>query len=587
MNPRSVGLRSCCGMLIPVLLALAAPGCRHTRSVAHSARNAPLSGAGLRGERLVVLPGEEESVDLAVAVARHLSTLPVRVSRVQDYGEERAIEPGAALDLEEWREWAWDRRMPFLLVVGSAADESTVASLLPSPGGEAIGRWDLGATSRSAVPVELRSRIREDLGLEEKRPDGHPTTWMICSAAAIEELRIAALVDPTPAVLDRIDGVAEDCPIDPGPIEIGGVVRWRLGERDEARRLFRRAQAHNPEGTSQLPILARSAGRAGMDDLEIELWELAVAIWPGRADYGAALAERLEERGDPSRAAEILLSAASRDPGPTEMEPEAGDRAARLTDAALSADVRYLLGWMLYLEGRHDDALASYGEARPIYESLGEDLSVATCRNNMGVALVEMGRAVAAIPHLRAALEARTEASAERANTLYNLGAAQEAVGRLYDADEAWRLAADTYGAVGIPDDQFDTVLDVLLNQGEIGSRDGVEAAAELALALVGRGDEASRGRVLDAAGVARARVDLFEESLEALDEALRIWSSLGDRLHEGQTRYNMAIPHVGRGDIEAALATLEEARAIALELGDTESVVAIDAQLRQIERMR
>jgi hypothetical protein len=48
-----------------------------------------------------------------------------------------------------------------------------------------------------------------------------------------------------------------------------------------------------------------------------------------------------------------------------------------------------------------------------------------------------------------------------------------------------------------------------------------------------------------------------------------------------------MAIPHLAAGDVDAALECLEGARTIALELGDTESIVAIDQQKSQIERMR
>jgi hypothetical protein len=48
-----------------------------------------------------------------------------------------------------------------------------------------------------------------------------------------------------------------------------------------------------------------------------------------------------------------------------------------------------------------------------------------------------------------------------------------------------------------------------------------------------------------------------------------------------------MAIPLLGRGDLEGALAALAEARLIAVELGDAESVVAIDRQMEQIEQMR
>jgi len=465
--------------------------------------------------------------------------------------------------------------------------------LLPSCEGEEVCRWTIEPGSPTEVPVALRKRIREDLGVGGERPDGHPGTWTIVRPDELEALRTAVLVEPDERTLARVQDALARHPLDPALVELEGVVRWRTGDVDEGVTLLRRARSFNPEGASQLPVLARSAARAGMAELELQLWDLAADLWPSRLDYTAALAECQEAAGRPAEAAQDLLAASAR-AGEVDVAGvgDGRDRSVLLARAALVADVRYLLGWMLYLGGEPEDALGAYGAARQIYEDLDERESVAACRNNMGVSLVEMGRAVAAIPHLRAALSVRTgrEPSAEEANTLYNLGAAYEAVDRLHDADEAWRGAARRYGALGALDDQFDTLLEVILNQGEIGARDGVELAWENALAHVAEREDPTgslRARVLDAVGIARARTDQFEASLDALNEALEIWTATGDRLHEGQTRYNMAIPFLGRGEHEQALSSLAAAREIAVELNDTESVVTIDAQMEQIERMK
>jgi len=576
--------------LLILVLSLGFAGCRHVR--AHRESVAPaLAGAGLRGQRLLVLPGEPESTALARDVARHLSTLPVRICSVQEHGEN----PGADMDLAAWRDWAWERRIPYLLVTGRArvGEEAALVRLLPSCSGDEVRAWTVESGSARAIPVELRVSIRRDLGVPEERPDGHPTTWTTARPDELDALRTALLVEPGDRTLARVRQARETHPLDPALVELEGLARWRAGETTEGTKLLRRAQSFNPEGASQLPVLAREAGRAGQAEFERALWQLATDIWPGRLDYTTAYAEILEAVDRPDDAAGLLLAASARGGGvDVAAAEERSNRPVLWAHAGLVADVRYLLGWMLYLGGDLEDALGSYGDARRIYEELGESESVAACRNNMGVSLVEMGRAAAAIPHLRAALLARTDRAPtpEEANTLYNLGAAYEAVDRLYDADEAWRKAAERYGAIGAPDDQFDTLLDVVLNQGEIGARDGVEEAWTRAVAhAAAHGDEAGslRARALDAVGVARARVDLFDESLDALQQALEIWVAAGDRLHEGQTRYNMAIPFLGRGDHEQALSTLAEARAIAVELNDTESVVTIDAQMEQIEQMK
>ena len=540
----------------------------------------------MRGERVVVVPAEATDAALAAGVARHLSTLPVRVCRPEDFGDDSA-EPGS------WCEWAWERRIPHVLVAGRdpEAGDAIVAELQPSSPGESTRRWSVAPGDPGVV--ELRAHLRTDLSVPAQRADGHPTTWMICPAAQLDRFRIALLVQPDGQTLASVVEARRTYPLDPALMEIEGVLRLAQGEGDEGRKLLLRAQVANPEGAAELAVLARMAGRAGLDELQIALWRTACELWPGRLDYAVALAELLEEEERIDEAAGVLLSAsASLD---TEPDPEAAadrpDRTTVLAHAALLGDLRYLLGWMLHRQGELDTAVATYASARLLYEAVGEAESVSACRNNMGVALVENNRAVAAIPHLRAALDGRVDddPTEESANTLYNLGAAYQAVGRVTEADRSWRTAASHYRAVGALQDQFETLLDVVINRGEMGSAEDVELAMELALGAVEENEayRECRAMALDAVGVARARVDRIDEAKAALDEALEIWIDLGDRLREGQTRYNMAIPYLAAGDVEAALSCLEEARAIALELGDTESVVAIDQQKSQIERMR
>ncbi len=567
-----------------VLVSVPLAGCRHTRGQATTI--GVLEPAGVRGERILVVPAEEASEELAVGVARHLSTLPIRVCRPEDYGGDSAAEGG-------WCEWAWERRIPYVLVTGRDPEDgaSVVTELLPASPGEAVGQWT-GAGGEGA-PVELRAQLRDDLRVPPERADGHPTTWMVCPQSELQRLRTALLVQPDRDTLEDLRRVRTTFPLDPALTEIEGVLRMALGEEEEGRRLLLRAQVANPQGVAELAILARMAGRAGLDELGLALWELACEFWPGRLDYALALAELLEERDRVEEARDVLLSASATVADGEDLEgiAERPDRAAVLANAALLGDLRYLLGWMLHRQGTLETAVASYSSARALYEAVDEPENVAACRNNIGVALVESNRAVAAIPHLRAALAGRGEAepSEEEANTLYNLGAALQAVGRLDEADRTWRTAASQYRSVGAVQDQFETLLDVVINRGEMGSSEDVEIALALALGAI-EGHEAQtelRAMALDAVGVARARVDRIEEALAALDEALEIWISLGDRLHEGQTRYNMAIPHLAAGDVDAALECLEGARNIAAELGDTESIVAIDQQKSQIERMR
>lgn len=591
-------------------LAGAGGGCRHRHPVPSAVEQpSPLAVEGIPGERALVVHANPESRALARALARHLSVLPLRIVEPSDL--HNGQDEGHDLAPSTWQTRAWERRIPFVLVVDAApldqAAEGGEASpageepgprvrLLPARGDDELLAWRVEEEpSPGAAVVRLRGRIRDDFGLPETRPDGHPTSWMVCPADTLEGLRIAVLLAPIPTTLEAIRAQLEQFPLDPALIELEGVALLSAGEEAEGLQRLRKAQAYHPLGGSELPRLARMAGRAGLDEQRQRLLGWAVEVWPGRLDLALTLAGVLdgEERHDEATA--VLLDASSRvvplDPDALQL-PEAGvTRPPGLARVGRRADLRYSLGWLLHRTERPDVALEAYAMARRLYEAVDEPENAATCANNSGVILIEIGRPLAAIPALRRALSARQMAgqALPAANTLYNLGAAYQELGRHEEALDAMGRAADGYGEQGEFDDRYDTLLEMIVIRGEMASSEGVEEAyRESVSELDGREDsEGLRARALDAVGVARARVDRFDDSLAALDEALAVWIGLGDRLHEGQTRYNMAIPHLGRGDIAGALSALAEARAIAVELGDTESVVEIDRQLEQVEQMQ
>ena len=599
----------CSGSRIPrpvalgILLSLfVVSGCRHHRPPPVPALPGPLELDEVRGVRALVVPADEGAVPFARSVARHLSVLPMRVLGPVDVGE--AIRDDVDPDPRTWQDRAWERRIPLVLVAdpggegpgGEGADDPASVALLPADGGDELLRWearDVG--SRAAAVVELRGSIRADFGLDDQRPDGHPTSWMLCSPDDLHQLRLAALLEPGPATLAAVAESAAEFPLDPALIELEAVVRRWCGEDERGLQLLRRAQAFHPLGRSELPLLARMAAEAGMEQRQLELLRWACELWPSRLDLALGLAAVLDESERSEEAADVLLAAAARitalDPEVLELPDDGVERAVALAVVGERADVRYGLGWLLHLTDHPDEALAAYALSRQLYDAVRERDNAATCANNSGVILIEQGRPLAAIPPLRRALHDRSSGGVtlEASNTLYNLGAAYQEVGRLDDAEAALRRAADGFRDAGALDDQYDTLLEVVVLTGEQGSLDGVEQAYQDALtAAADQPDtEESRARALDAVGVARARVDRFDESLAALAQALDIWIARKDRLHEGQTRYNMAIPHLGRGDMADALAALAEARVIAEELGDTESLLEIDRQMEQIESLK
>ncbi len=584
-------------LLVLAVAAVPATGCRHASRPGAAAGPPPLEPLALRGERVVVVAEDPAAGALAGEVVRHLEVLPLRPTRPAEFGDQAA--PGD--DRAGWQAWAWERRIPYLLTFaledgGGAAEEVAVrAALLPAREGGELWSVELTAALPRAVPVELRSRLRADLGVSPERPDGHPTSWPVAAAGELDGVARMALVEPDAEVERRVAELRQRYPLDPAGLELEAAVAALQGRPEEARTLARRAQTHLPEGRSQLPRLARDARRAGLTPRAERLWELSVEVWPGRVDYALEYADLLAEGEQHDRAVALLLDAGGRlRAADLEVPPDLDarpDRAVVLARLARAADLRYLLGWHLYESGEYEAALAAYDEAVRLFEAVAEPDSVASCHNNIGVTLIEAGRPLPALSYLKRALLARggAETTRELANTLYNLGSAYEACGRLLEARDALEQAVSGYDEIGAADAAFDTRLELVVLEGEIGTSSSVESAAENLLARAGeRADPGlARARALGAVGVARARVDRFEESLAALEESLATWIELGDRLREGQTRYSMAITYVAQGEHDRALETLQAARAIAEELGDVESILAIDVQMEQIEQLR
>jgi len=573
-------------------------GCGHRRGAGNTSAPPPLPPSEVGGQRALVAPADPGSRAFARSLARHLSVLPMRVLESVDVSADAS--DGEAVAPVTWQARAWNHRIPFVLLArapdASEPDGLATVELLPAREGGPLRSWQAEADARDdRAVVALRGEIHGEFGLQERRPDGHPSRWMVCPPEVLDTLRIAVLMEPTEPTVASVRAQLEVYPLDPALVELEGVARRLAGEDEAGRLLLRRAQAFHPAGASELPRLARMAARAGLHDRQLALLRWAVEIWPDRLDHALALAAALDEGERSAEAAAVLVEHSSRievvDPEAL-VWPEGGlAGAVARAGVAQRADLRYSLGWLLHQTGRRDDALASYSLSRHLYAAVDEPANAGTCANNTGVLLIELGRPLAAVPPLRQALSARMMGglSREAANTLYNLGAAYQELGRFDDAADALGRAAEGYGQVGAADDRFETLLELVVVTAELGRADEVEAAYEYVAGEAAEGEEgaAARARALDAVGVARARVDRFDESMVALEQALATWIELGDRLHEGQTRYNMAIPLLARGDLEGALAALAEARLIAVELGDAESVVAIDRQMEQIEQMR
>jgi len=114
------------------------------------------------------------------------------------------------------------------------------------------------------------------------------------------------------------------------------------------------------------------------------------------------------------------------------------------------------LGTVRMLQGRYQEALAAYTEARASFESLGEPGSVAVFWHQIGIMHKRAGRFEQAESAYRQslAIKVREKLVAGEAGSLGELGNLYDAMGWLEDAVTCNRQAADIY--VRLPDQRYE-----------------------------------------------------------------------------------------------------------------------------------
>lgn len=543
---------------------------------------------------MVVLAPEGSPPGGADAVARQaLASLPVRIFPTEAAPDLLgALETAGAGAAGEALVRARDLRIPFVLAVAVRRDGAPGGASLASPFGEAPGlRWGgLGdgvaedrwgrlaaALLRDLPPEELgpgAAAARRVLGREPWR--GAPLDrlaggLLLLAGGSLEEARAVA----APLV--------EGWPRDPAPRALQAMA-LRLGGSAEAEAELDRARGMHPRGESALLSAAMTADvlAEGRPEIAVALWAELRRGWPDRVDYGLRGADAVARTAGDGAAVRLLMSLPTA-PDPGEGGPPREPVArARL---ALEGDRRFSLGWYLAREERTETAISAYDGAARLYRALDLRPDLGRALNDSGVALADAGRWSQALPRLRDALGVRAEAGPgeEMANTHFNLGMAYAGLGRDALADDHLLRAANAYGALGRRDDRLETLLQLIPARGRLRERGSLSAAVAAAL-VAAEGRPEAEGRVRAASALARSELGEPEAALQEFDRAEASFRAAGDRLGEGRVAYDRAIPLVAAGRHREALATLEEARRIAAELDDRESIGAID---QQIERIR
>ena len=536
--------------LLPLLLVVVLAGCAARRTAA-------VPGLlSLRGQGVLLVDVDGERVELR----RELGGLPWRLYP----SEADSTLEGQLGDLKAAGRAAELRRLPWLVV---ADDEGL--RVLTARGFRELWRGQRGAA------------LRRELGAE-----GEPAR--LAPLARIQALRRAVLAGAWEQHAAQLADLVERFGDDPA-------LRWHealraalLGEGEAG---FALAAALNPDGESELFALALRADQAAKPALAQRLRTWLVRTYPERLDYYPPLVETVaQEEGDEAAVA-LCRSALGRVERPAELTPGSAPHEA---PAALPwADLRYALGFRLWRSGDGRAALLALEAALDVYEPLGRRWEEADALNTAGAALVELGRPMAGVASLRKALRLR-ELQGDRyreATTTYNLARALHDARRLSDARETYELAAERYLAGGWVDDGLQTRVEIVPVDVALEDFGGAERRCEALLTAITGASEITAARrdellapLWTERGKGRAAGEDHPGALAAFARAAKLWEVLDRPLERGQVAWLRALPHVALLQFEAAWSDLIEALTLAVEAGDSDSILVIRDTLGSVE---
>ncbi len=247
--------------------------------------------------------------------------------------------------------------------------------------------------------------------------------------------------------------------------------------------------------------------------------------------------------------------------------------AQQAADLGLMAQGLNLLGRIAYRAGDPATARENYEQAIVLYGRVGDEVSTAYVRNNLGLIHKNLCEWSAAIAHLSAALEIRRRHGrfAESANALINLGIVHQKSGRWDLAGECFGQSRQIYLQVG---DQL-RLATVAIGLGNVArlERRFVEAESMLLEALErARSQSAQREEVLALEFLGELDHDRgrHDRAIERYDQALTMAERIapeGDLVVELERRRAETL--VALGNADAADAACRRAQRLARQIDD------------------
>jgi tetratricopeptide (TPR) repeat protein len=415
-----------------------------------------------------------------------------------------------------------------------------------------------GLLIRQNRMAEAEQLLKDGYAANPKEVVFLPTLAMLYSSQGRREEMIA--------VLQQIKGRAKD--FDRAYL-VTGDFYLRLGDGDAAIREFREGIANDPKKKSTyqnriIEVLMRQGKRAEAADMNAEVLKAD----PTDVTAKGFAATLLLEKGDVSRALGELQAVAARDPenpvvhynlGRAHLARSEWEQARQEFQKAIDIKPDYVVARLALaqLQMARNEFEAAQKSAEQVLEKI--DPSNANALLIRSAALLGQKK----FTESRASLDSMLKASPGSADVYFQLGVVNLVERKFKDAEAAFRKAhqlnpANARGLMGI--------VDTMLAQGNN------DAALELLRSEAGKNPNRPDLR-LDLANTA-VRVGKYDEAIAEFNKVL---SSLDkDSTKRGEMLLRIGETYRRKGDIENAVAALQQARAILPNNVNVLSVLAV-----------
>ena len=253
------------------------------------------------------------------------------------------------------------------------------------------------------------------------------------------------------------------------------------------------------------------------------------------------------------------------------------EEARKLGERKSEADILVGVATCLNILGRNEEALARYGEARAIFEALGDRLGLLTCRRSAGISHYDLGRMDKALEEYLGALRIAEELAdpAEIGKTASNIGNVYLEVGNLVEALKYQEQALTAFekadfkigiagGALNLgatrtqladtADDEGNKARATQLRRQAIA--DYEKSLLTFRLLDIPRGVSAA----LNSLGGAKRRAGKPAEALTHVEEALALRRKVGDKQGEVESLMQLSSIRTDLGQKDLAIRGLGEA---------------------------